>query len=205
MIKIFPPNAKEVKDFRKKIFEEDLGLSPFWVGAFSSKNPITSNKFAHWYSDEKFLSNGFDQVLLYYHGDDPVGMCCGTLFNPQLYRGVQMYYILKRARRIKGLNTLHFRENGFFDFHISRAKELGCEAVFISVDTFDRRHEIMFDAMRKDLVGAGHMTNDQRKYTAKDLTYLDDSYPIMNVQQRVCFHQFGNEFNFDSAFYGTSN
>lgn len=201
MIKIFSADSKEVRDFRKKIYEEDLGLSPFWVSAFNSKTPISSNKFAYWYSDEKFLSNGFDQVLLYYYGSEPVGMCCGTIFNSQLYRGVQMYYILKRARRIKGLNTLHFRENGFFDFHITRAKELGCKAVFISVDTFDKRHQIMFDAMRKDMVGAGHMTNDQRKYTAKNITYLDESYPIMNVQQRVCYHKLTNEFDFNEAFF----
>ncbi len=62
----------------------------------------------------------------------------------------------------------------------------------------------MFDAMKNDMVGAGHMTNDERKYTAKDLTYLENSYPIMNVNQRVCFHQFNPEFDFDSAFYGTS-
>lgn len=201
MIKSFSPGAKEVKDFRKMIFEQDLGLSPFWVGAFSSKNPITSNKFAYWYSDEKFLSNGFDQILLYYHGGDPVGMCGGTLFNGKLYRGVQMYYILKRARRIRGLNTLHFRQDGFFDHQIARAKELNCEGIFISVDTFDRRHEIMFDAMKKDIVGAGHMSNDERKYTAKDLVYLDDSYEIMNVKQRVCYKPLIEDLDFDKAFH----
>lgn len=201
MIKIFKASAPEVRDFRKSIFQEDLGLSPFWVGAFNSKNPVSSNKFAYWYSDEKFLTNGFDQILLYYHNGDPVGMCCGTHFNTSLYRGVQMYYILKRARRIRGLNTLHFRTDGFFDFQISRAQELNCKAVFISVDTFDRRHEIMFDAMKNDIVGAGHMPNNERKYTAKDLIYLEKKYPIMNVNQRVCYCPINGEIDFDMEFH----
>lgn len=200
-VRVFSPYAPEVRRFRAAIYSEDLNLSPTWLSQYNSRNPPTSNKFAFWYSDEKFLSNGFDQILLHYYDGEAVGMCGGTHFNKNLYRSVQMYYILKRARRIRGLNTLHFRPNGFFDIQVERAKELGCKGIFISVDAFDKRHEIMFEAMKNDVVGPGHMPNSQRKYTAKDFTYIDKTYEIMWTQQKVIFmNLWGTGETFDALF-----
>lgn len=213
-VKIFSPGAPEVRKFRSIIYAEDLQLSPTWLTTYSSKNPPTSNKFAYWYSDEKFLTNNFDQVLLYYHDGEPVGMCCGTHFNKNLYRAAQMYYILKRARRIKGIKSLHFREGGFFDNQIPRARELGCKAIFISVDIFDKRHEIMYNAMKADVTGYGAtgrpsslspddlQTTIERKYTARTLTFLDNTYEIMWTQQKVCFLKLDDSpMTFDEMFY----
>jgi len=201
-VKVFKPTAPEVRRFRADIYSSDLNISPTWLSMYSSKSPPTTNKFAYWFSDEKFSTNGFDQVLLHYHDGEAVGMCCGTYFNKHLYRGVQMYYILKRFRRIRGLNTLHFRHGGFFDYQIERAKALNCKAIFISVDMFDRRHEIMFEAMKNDVVGPGHMPNTERKYTAKDLTYLDATYDIMYTPQRVTYMKLEDTpMTFDDMFY----
>lgn len=201
MIKAFDCDHEEVRKFRERIFTEDLLLDVNLVTDFSRENPQTNNKFAFWYSDQKFLNNGFDKILLHYHNDEAVGMCGGTHFNKGLYRGVQGYYILKSARKIKGLNTLHFRADGFFDWQINRAKELGCKAVFISFDLFDQKHKNMYYAMRNDLVGPGHMTNDIRKYTAKDLTYLDDDFEILYTPQKVCYYSLDEPVNFKELFY----
>lgn len=201
-IKAFKPFAPEIRRFRADIYSNDLGLSPTWLSSYNSKNPPTTNKFAYWFSDEKFLTNDFDQVLLYYRDGEPVGLVGGTHFNKDLYRGVQMYYILKRYRRIRGLNTLHFRHDGFFDHQITRARELGCKAIFISVDPFDRRHQIMFEAMKADRAGPWHMQNNERKYTAKDLTYLEDTYKIMYVDQLVTYMKIvDTPLTFDEMFY----
>lgn len=201
MIKEFNACDSEIRKFRESIFAEDLNLDISLVKDFDPNNPVTDNKFAYWYSDSKFLNNGFDKVLLFYHNGEAVGMVGGTHFNEDLYRSTQMYYILKSARKIPGLNTLHFREDGFFDWQITRAKDLGCKAVFISVDTFDRRHEIMYEAMKNDIVGPGHMPNSERKYTAKDLVYLDETYPIKHVHQKILYYPLVNDIDFHKSFY----
>lgn len=199
-IKTFHADSPEVREFRYRIYEEDLGIGFDKVKTYDSKNPPSNNKFAYWFSDEKFLSNNFDQILLFYYNGEAVGMCGGTHFNSKLYRGVQMYYILKQYRKNPALNTLHFRHDGFFDYQIARAKKLRCQAVFISVDTFDKRHQIMFDAMKNDVVGPGHMPNSERKYTAKDLVYLENTYPIMHVQQKVMYFKLTRHVDFDYFF-----
>ena len=200
-VKVFDFDHVEVRKFREKIYREDLKLDPKLLKTFDISDPVSDNKFAYWYSDQKFLKNGFDKVLLYYHNGEAVGMCGGTHFNKNLYRAVQGYYILKSARKIVGLNTLHFRHDGFFDWQINRAKELNCKAVFISVDLFDRRHKIMFQAMRDDVVGPGHMPNNERKYTAKDLIYLDEDFEIKYTKQKVCYYNLTDkEINFKELF-----
>ena len=128
-------------------------------------------------------------------------MCGGTHFSKNLYRGVQGYYILKSARTIDGLNTLHFRHNGFFDWQVNRARYLNCSAVFISVDIFDKKHKIMYQAMKNDIVGPGHMPNSERKYTAKDLVYLDKEYSIMNTNQKIIYYPFNSDIKFDQLFF----
>lgn len=200
MIKSFLPNHEEVTKFREKIFLEDLNLS-LDVMRDPDITSSYSNKFAFWFSDKKFLSNNFDRILLYYHNNEPVSLVGGTHFNKNLYRGVQMYYILKSARKIKGLNTFHFRPSGFFDWQINRAKELGCRAIFISFDLFDTKHKNMYNAMRNDLVGPGQMTNDERKYTAKDLVYLEDDFEILYTKQKVCYFALESNINFNELFY----
>lgn len=213
-VKIFSPTSPEVRKFRATIYAEDLDLSPTWLSTYSHKNPPTSNKFAYWFSDEKFLTNNFDQVLLYYYDGEPVGMCGGTHFNQHLYRAAQMYYILKRARRMKGVKTLHFRDGGFFDNQIVRARELGCKAIFISVDIFDRRHEIMYNAMKNDITGLGatgrnsNLTTDdlvttvERKYNARNLIFLDKTYKIMWTDQKVMYLNITDtDLTFDEMFH----
>lgn len=201
-IKDFSPSCPEVTEFRTKIFVEDLGLHEQQIAEFTDHT--TDNKLAYWYGDHKFLSNGYDRVLLFYHEGKPVGMVGGTHFNKNLYRGIQGYYILKSARKISGLNTLHFRHNGFFDWQIKRAKELQCKAIFISFDLFDRRHEIMYNAMKNNVVGPGHMPNEQRKYTTENLIYPEEFYSIKYVQQKVCyFNLINTDINFDNLFYDT--
>lgn len=200
MIKSFLPSDPEVTKFRERIFLEDLNLSLDVMESpdIDSTYPI---KFAFWFSNKKFLSNNFDRILLHYHNDEAVGMVGGTHFNKHLYRSTQMYYILKSARKISGLNTLHFRPEGFFDWQIVRAKELGCKALFISFDLFDKKHKNMYYAMRNDLVGPGHMTNDVRKYTAKDLVYLEEDFEIMYTKQKVCYYGLEENINFTELFY----
>lgn len=200
MIKEFDAKDPEVTKFREKIFIEDLKL-PLEVMTDFDNNPV-EEKFAFWFSDKKFYTNGFDKVLLHYHNGEAVGFVGGTHFNKNLYRGVQTYYILKSARKIKGLNTLHFRPDGFFDWQINRAKELGCKAVFICFDLYDRKHKNMYYAMRNDLVGAGQMTNEERKYTAKDLVYLEDDFEIKYTKQKVCYHNITDQdIDFSELFY----
>ena len=98
MIKEFSADADEVRKFRLRIFTEDLGLTEEDLNTF---NDWTSdNKFAYWYGDNKFLNNGFDTVLLYYYNGKPVSMSCGTFYNRNLYRCLQMLYIIKSARKI---------------------------------------------------------------------------------------------------------
>lgn len=200
MIKDFDATDDEVRRFRERIFTEDLNLDIDEIYQADQTHP---NKFAYWYGDTKFLTNGFDRVLLHYHNGEAVGMVGGTHFNNNLYRGVQGYYILKSARKIPGLNTLHFRPNGFFDWQVKRARKLGCKAVFISFDLFDRRHEIMYNAMKNDVVGPGHMTNDKRKYTTDNLIYPDGIYNIKYTDQHVCFYPLETDLNFDDLFYGS--
>jgi hypothetical protein len=201
MIKEFFPDDPEVTKLRIKIFTEDLNLSPEDLQTFD--DPNTNNKFAYWYCDKKFLSNKFDRVLLHYYNDEAIGMAGGTYFNKDLYRCLQMIYILKRARRIDELNTLHFKDNGFFDYHIGRAKNLGCRGLFYSVDPYDKRHIIMYDYLRKNKSSMAHMPMAQRKYNASHFLFLDKEYEINYTKQKIAFFPFDKSDNFDSLFYGT--
>jgi len=201
MIIAYPAKHPEVHKLRAKIYEEDLELPASMLEEYNSETPPSDNKFAYWFSDEKFLNNDFDQILVYYHNGESVGLCGGTHFNANLYRGVQMYYILKRARFIGGLNTLHFRECGFFDWQILRARELGTQAIFISVDMFDQKHVNMYNAMKENRVGFGHMPNSSRKFTRNDLKYPDEEYIIKYTPQRICYYELAEEVNFNSLFY----
>jgi len=201
MIKEFFPDDPEVTKFRIKIFTEDLNLSPEDLQTFDDHD--TNNKFAYWYSDKKFLSNKFDRILLHYYNGEAIGIAGGTYFNKDLYRCLQMIYILKRARRIDELNTLHFKDNGFFDYHIERAKNLGCRGLFYSVDPYDKRHIIMYDYLRKNKSSMAHMPMAQRKYNASHFLFLDKEYEINYTKQKIAFFPFDKSDNFDSLFYGT--
>lgn len=182
MIRSFHPNDLEVTDFRKQILAENK-----------------DNQYTKWFGDDKFLRNGFDQVLIYYHNNEPVGLVGGTHWQEKLYRTTQMYYILDQY---KGkINTLHFRPNGFFDMQLTRAKELECDGAFLSVHCFDDRHKRMYEYMRNDVVGPGMMSNKERKYTAKDFQFLDKEYTIKGVQQRVMFYPISQDAEFESLFY----
>jgi len=182
MIKAFQVNDPEVTEFRNIILSEN-----------------EDNQYTKWFGDDKFLRNGFDQVLLYFNNNEPIGIAGGTHWKEKLYRNTQMYYILKSARK-KGIDTLHYRANGFFDVQLERAKELGCHATFLSIHCFDDRHTRLFEYMKNDVVGPGMMPNNQRKYTAKDFKFLDKSYTIKGVEQRVIFYPIVEGASFDELF-----
>lgn len=183
MIKTFNATDPEITEFRKMILAENH-----------------DNQYTKWFGDDKFLRNGFDQVLLYFDNDNPIGIVGGTHWKKELYRTTQMYYILKNIKN-KRLNTLHFRPNGFFDVQLERAKELGCTGAFISIHCFDDRHTRLFEYMKNDVVGPGMMSNKERKYTSKDFQFLDKEYTIKGVQQRVIFYPLFPSAEFDSLFY----
>lgn len=201
MIKEFYPDDPEVTKFRIKIFTEDLNLTSEDVHTFD--DPNTDNKFAYWYSDKKFLSNKFDKILLHYFEGESVSMAGGTYFNKDLYRCLQMLYILKKARRIDELNTLHFKDNGFFDHHINRAKSLGCKGLFYSVDPYDKRHVIMYNYLKRNKSSMAHMPMAQRKYNAKHFVFLENLYEINYTKQNVAFFPFDTTHDFDKLFYGS--
>lgn len=182
MIRSFETTSQEVTDFRKQVLEEN-----------------NDNQYTKWFGDDKFLRNGFDQVLLYYYDGQPVGLVGGTHWQDKLYRTTQMYYILNK---FKGkVNTIHFMPDGFFDVQIDRAKELGCEGAFLSIHCFDDRHKRLYEYMKNDVVGPGMMPNSKRKYTAKDFQFLDKEYTIKGVQQRVIYYPIVSNTDFDTLFY----
>lgn len=201
-IKSFFPDDKEVTRFRESIFNEDFNLSSDYLDIVNFTNQNDFNKILFWFSNEKFLQNNFDRILIYYVDNKPISIVGGTFFNKNLYRTTQMYYILKKYRKINGMNTFHYRHNGFFDFQKERAKKLGCTGMFISVDPFDKRHITMYHAMKNDIVGPGHMPNHLRKYTAKDFFFIDKKFFEINyTKQWVIYHNLkDNTNNFESLF-----
>lgn len=191
-IKAFSPNDPEVTEFRSRIYEEDLGLSANDLAAINYENRDQYENFAYWYCDEKFLNNNFDQILLYYLDGEAAGMCGGSLYNKDLYRGMQLYYILKTHRGKKECNTLWGRPGGMLEHQIPRAAELGCKAYFVAFHPYDRRHLRLWEGVKRDIVIKGIIHPRDRKFSAKDFTYLDKEYPIMNVNQKVMFHDIHN-------------
>lgn len=186
MIKIFEPNALEVRQFRESIYQ-DLGLSKDDVRTFDIANPISDDQLAYWYSDQKFLSNGFDQVLIYYYEGEPAGLCCGTHYSKHMYRGVQMYYILKSFRGKKDCNSLPGRHGGFMHHQLQRAKALGCKLFFVAVHTYDRRHQRYWEGLKKDTILGGITPAKDREYSAQSFTILDKQYTVMHVPQHVAY------------------
>lgn len=203
MIKVCQPDDIEVTLFREKIFKEDLNVSLDTMYDFDN-NP-SDNKFAYWYSNKKFLSNNLDQVLLYYHNGESVGMISGSIFNKYLYRTNQGYYILKESRKNPDLNTLHMRDGGFFDYQLARAKELGMKGVFISIETFDKKHAALYRAMKNDRHSPIHMPNRDRKYTSAVFTYPDQDYIIKYVPQKICFYPLEEGMDFDTLYHKDTN
>lgn len=200
--KAFLPTDPEVTKFRTKIYEDDLGLVASDLKVVTYENKDSYDVFAYWYCDQKFLSNGFDQVLIYYHEGEPAGICCGTLYNTALYRGIQMYYILKKFRGNKDCNNLAGRPGGMMGHQIRRATELGCKRYFVSMHTFDRRHRRYWEGIKNDTILAGTPDLKDRSYSSKDFIFLDKEYPIMNVAQKVMYHIIHDpEIDFDELFY----
>lgn len=201
-IKSFSPNDDEVTKFRHSIFNDDFNVCPSYAKIINFENHKNFDKLLFWYSDSKFLTNNFDQILLYYINGEAISMVGGTHFNKNLYRSTQMYYILKKYRKIPEMNTFHFRNEGFFDFQKARAKELECTGIFISVDPYDKRHTTMYQAMKKNLVGPGQMTNRIRKYTAEDFFFIDEKlFTINNTKQWIIYHNLLNgENDFEKLF-----
>jgi hypothetical protein len=201
MIRIFDPGAPEVRAFRERIFVEDLGLQASDVATFDIANPVTDNKFAYWYSDQKFLSNNLDKVLLFYYEGQAIGMIGGSIFNKYLYRTNQGYYILKESRKNPELNTLHMRDGGFFDYQLARARELDMKGVFISIETFDRKHTALYRAMKNDRHSPIHMPNRDRKYTSAVFTYPEQDYIVKYVPQKICFYPLEAGAEFDALYH----
>ena len=87
-VKVYAPDDPEVTEFRRAIFEQDLGLTADHMATVKYENKEDYDTFAYWYCDEKFLTMKFDQVLLYYYEGEPVCICGGTRFNRNLYREI---------------------------------------------------------------------------------------------------------------------
>lgn len=201
-VKAYNPDAPEVTDFRRRIYEEDLGLTVDDMSIVTYENKDSYDAFAYWYCDQKFLSNGFDQVLIYYYEGEPAGMCCGTHYNKNLYRGLQMYYILKSFRGKKDCNNLAGRHDGMLSHQMKRADELGCKKYFISMHTYDRRHQRYWEGLKRDTILGGIIHPRDRQFSAKDFIFLEDEYPIMYVNQKVFYCDLcDNDFTFDELFY----
>lgn len=192
-VKLYHPDSPEVTEFRKKIFEQDLGLTAEHMSIVKYENRDEYETFAYWYCDEKFLSTGFDKVLIYYHNGEPACITGGTHFNKHLYRGMQMYYTLKSFRRIKECNNLAGRRGGFMEHQIKRANELDCKAYFISVQAYDKRHQRLWEGyLKRDIAIKDSLHPRDRVINASHFIHLDKEYTIMHVEQKVMFHDIHN-------------
>ena len=201
--KAFLPGDPEVTEFRKLIFERDLGLSADHLSTITYANRDEYDMFAYWYCDEKFLSTGFDQILLYYHDGEPVCICGGTFFNKNLYRGLQMYYTLREFRTTKDCNNIAGRSGGFIEYQIARAVELDCKLYFSSVHVYDDKHRRFWEGyLKRNIVMKGFLPSRDRAYNVTHFTYLDKEYPIMNVKQKIMYHDIHDlGLDFDKLFY----
>lgn len=150
-------------------------------------------KMAHWYSDDKWMYAGLDRVFIWYHNDEPVSLSCSTLFNDKLYRVNQSYYVLKKWKKVPRMDSFQARPGGFLTHQKQRGLELGCEGMFVSIDTFDRRHERLFEALKHDIIGPGGFPLNEREWTAKHFEFLDERYEIKGVQQRIIYHTFNGK------------
>jgi|FreactTroBogLake_1042271.scaffolds.fasta_scaffold02800_7 hypothetical protein len=201
MIISYPAEAPEVRAFRNRIYEEDLGLSSDIISTFDRANPVSDNEFAYWYSDQKFLTNGFDQVMIFHWDGEPVGLCGGTLYNKYLYRGCTQYYILSRYRKMLARESLLQRPGGFMPHGIDRATELGCKAYFVCMHTYDRRHARYWEGLRRDLFLGDMISAKQKQYSAKDFVFLEKEYEIMYTKQRVFYRDLNGEgVDFDDLY-----
>lgn len=197
MIKIFEPTAPEVREFREAIYI-DLGLSKEDVRTFDIANPISNDQLAYWYSDQKFLTNGFDQVLIYYCEGQPAGLCCGTHLSKSMYRGIQMYYILKKFRGKKDCNSLPGRPGGMMHYQLQRARDLGCKIFFIAVHTYDRRHQRYWEGLKRDTFLGGIMNPKDRQYSARDFVPCEKTYMLQYVPQHIGYINLtDDEIDFD--------
>lgn len=186
--KVFQPDSPEVTAFRERIFTEDLKLPASLMGEITYENKDQYNPFAYWYCDQKFLSNGFDQVLLYYYEGEAASLVCGTHYNKHLYRASQMYYILKSFRGRPGANTFPYKKDGQFPLQIERAKELGCKAVFVAIHAYNKKYEMAWQVAKDDIVGPGIMPLSERTHTAKDFVFCDKEYELMYVKQKIFYY-----------------
>lgn len=204
-VRVYAPDATEVTEFRRMIFEQDLGLTANHLYTINYENKDEYETFAYWYCDEKFLSTGFDRVLIYYHEGKPACICGGTHFNKDLYRGMQMYYTLKLFRGKKECNNLAGKPGGFIETHIKRAIELDCKAYFVSVHVYDKRHQRFWEGyLKRDIVIKGSLHPRDRAYHAGHFIHLEKEYPIMNVNQKIMYHDIHNAgLNFDELFYNS--
>ncbi len=194
MIKSYAASSVEVRTFREQIYL-DLGLNPEDLCIFDNATPLISDPLAYWYSDQKFITNGFDEVLLYYYDGEAVGMCGGTLHNQYMYRGAQMYYLLKKARKIRECHQLMGRHGGMMHHQIERAKKLNCKIYFVAMHTYDLRHKRYWEGLQRDTAMAGSPQGKDRQYAAKDFIVLDQPKILKHTPHEIFYMNLTSEPN----------
>ncbi len=165
MIRTLGKNNSEIKEFREKIFVEDLEL-PIECMDFDYSQLKQITKDEEHFEDAWKMSNTFwnnanvDQVWYVPN----VAISCGYQYDEKRYRGAYLTYTLKSKR--KKYHSLNFREFGFFAMQAIRAAELGCDEIFLSVYEYNRKMSANVRALKHKGYGdiAGNILHQELEY-----------------------------------------
>lgn len=156
------PDSIEVTEFRRRAYEEDFGLDPKWMDAFTTyreyKEAFSDHKDQEdiWkYSTVKFLNSDLDEVLM---SDDQCMISPGSVFNEDTYRAGHLMYCLKNHR--KKNRSWMYQDWGPVYAHIKRAI------------TLEKRHVITCHWAHNAKIDA-NIKNHHRKLIGKDLHYFN--------------------------------
>lgn len=166
MVRVLDVHATEVTEFRKKVYEEDLGLPIFAMDLdyHQLKNMLEDDsetlENAWKMSNTKFLNSAIDKVFMV---DGAIS--CGAVIDESRYRGGYLSYTLKRMR--KKLRCFHYKEFGFITMQALRAIELKKDKLIVYIYAYNRRMKAQIRAYNHKGYSDGteHHLHKETKFT----------------------------------------
>tara|TARA_Y100000004_G_scaffold196985_1_gene269111 strand:+ start:2875 stop:4083 length:1209 start_codon:yes stop_codon:yes gene_type:complete len=200
MILTLGKNDSKLREFRKKVYVEDLNLDPAVMAMDCDVlYDYTKDKFEDaWKMSDVFWSGMECDQVWYIPG---VALSCGYKYDDTRYRGCYLTYTLseKRAKH----RSLNFKEFGFMAMQAVRAAELGCKEIFLSVYEYDKRMSANIRALKHGGYGdiAGNILHQELEYKGVEKVRGVDQH-IFSIDFEKLWHKYDEdlmELNNDEA------
>jgi len=153
MILMLERDHEKVKEFRQKVYTDDLHLPLEYMDytyqqlhdSIGGKVDVETFETAYKMSNTKFGKEAIDLVCLIPN----VAISCGIVHDKYRYRGGYITYTLKEKRAKN--RSLNWKDFGFITWQCTRAIELGFKEIIITIHEYNRKMSAQVRAMNNTI------------------------------------------------------